>query len=557
MWTSELKRQRLLYYNWVSDLLQSPIEEPPSVDHPLNDERGSKWASYFEDNLILEQIDKDVRRTLPDFAFFHSHVSINSLNPLSPRQKQKKENNDCIIDPLSVSIPEKHELRTGRFSFGLKGQSSLTSNKIISDPLGITESEDVLRPQRLTPRHRPDEPLVPFIPTRRSLFKRMKHGNSSPDVQDYHWEVIERILFIYAKLNPDVSYVQGMNELLAPIYYVFVKSDSIESQPHAEADAFFVFNNLMSDVRDHFVGFLDMNSSTGINATMARLSQRLAWFDEDLFQDLNRKDIKAQYYAFRWITVLCSQDWDLPDVIRLWDSILADRGMHEGRFEFLLDFTVAMLVCIRKELLMGDFSDNMHILQNYPIGDIQVVINCAYTIREARLKAEKTGSDTESSGFLSISPKLDEYNFLNKPMDEKCIGSIDRLFKKDLTTTATEISTRKRISTEGMTVQSLSQKLGFTGNTSTRSMRAASVRSSLGENEFKRNWSFASPLEEPESEVRRSGSLLGRFSQLILNDPLTHYRELEEKPSQIQYQVGHPANNKNGTARAYKGLSLS
>jgi hypothetical protein len=37
---------------------------------------------------------------------------------------------------------------------------------------------------------------------------------------DLHWEAIERLLFIYAKLNPAISYVQGMNELIAPIYYV-------------------------------------------------------------------------------------------------------------------------------------------------------------------------------------------------------------------------------------------------------------------------------------------------------------------------------------------------
>ena len=32
-------------------------------------------------------------------------------------------------------------------------------------------------------------------------------------------EVMNRILFIYAKIHEDVQYVQGMNDLLAPIYY--------------------------------------------------------------------------------------------------------------------------------------------------------------------------------------------------------------------------------------------------------------------------------------------------------------------------------------------------
>ena len=37
-----------------------------------------------------------------------------------------------------------------------------------------------------------------------------------------HHDVLSRILFIYAKLNPGVRYVQGMNELLAPIYFALL-----------------------------------------------------------------------------------------------------------------------------------------------------------------------------------------------------------------------------------------------------------------------------------------------------------------------------------------------
>jgi hypothetical protein len=36
-----------------------------------------------------------------------------------------------------------------------------------------------------------------------------------------HYEALRRILFIYAKLNRGICYVQGMNEILAPIYYIF------------------------------------------------------------------------------------------------------------------------------------------------------------------------------------------------------------------------------------------------------------------------------------------------------------------------------------------------
>lgn len=37
----------------------------------------------------------------------------------------------------------------------------------------------------------------------------------------YLQEALRRILIIFAKLNPGIRYVQGMNEVLAPLFYVF------------------------------------------------------------------------------------------------------------------------------------------------------------------------------------------------------------------------------------------------------------------------------------------------------------------------------------------------
>lgn len=34
-------------------------------------------------------------------------------------------------------------------------------------------------------------------------------------------EALRHILIVFAKLNPGIRYVQGMNEVLAPLFYVF------------------------------------------------------------------------------------------------------------------------------------------------------------------------------------------------------------------------------------------------------------------------------------------------------------------------------------------------
>ena len=46
--------------------------------------------------------------------------------------------------------------------------------------------------------------------------------------REAHWEVVQRILFLYAKLNPGQGYVQGMNEIIGPIYYVLASDPNIE-----------------------------------------------------------------------------------------------------------------------------------------------------------------------------------------------------------------------------------------------------------------------------------------------------------------------------------------
>ena len=48
--------------------------------------------------------------------------------------------------------------------------------------------------------------------------------------QEAHWEVVERMLFLYAKLNPGQGYVQGMNEIIGPIYYVLASDTRQEWQ---------------------------------------------------------------------------------------------------------------------------------------------------------------------------------------------------------------------------------------------------------------------------------------------------------------------------------------
>lgn len=92
-----------------------------------------------------------------------------------------------------------------------------------------------------------------------------------------HADVLHRILFIYAKLNPGIKYVQGMNEVLAVIYYCFLMQDNepIIPRKYLEADLFFSFTNLMTELKDGFLRELD-KEKTGIQGRIKHYTEILA-----------------------------------------------------------------------------------------------------------------------------------------------------------------------------------------------------------------------------------------------------------------------------------------
>jgi GTPase-activating protein len=79
-------------------------------------------------------------------------------------------------------------------------------------------------------------------------------------------------------------------------------------------------------------------------------------------------------FLFRWLTLLLSQEFPLPDVLRIWDSLFAD----ELRFSFLNHICCAMILLVREDILAGDFPSIVKLLQHYPSSvDIPTVISKA------------------------------------------------------------------------------------------------------------------------------------------------------------------------------------
>jgi hypothetical protein len=103
----------------------------------------------------------------------------------------------------------------------------------------------------------------------------------------------------------------------------------------------------MADMRDNFCVSLD-HTTTGVGGTLLKLEELLRVHDAALHQHLVEDlGLVPQMFALRWITVLFSQEFHLPDVLTLWDAILGQRD----RLDFSLHVCLAMLDMIRATLI--------------------------------------------------------------------------------------------------------------------------------------------------------------------------------------------------------------
>ena len=160
---------------------------------------------------------------------------------------------------------------------------------------------------------------------------------SEPEPDDFlfefqeHLRRLERILFVYAKLNPGLGYMQGFNELTIPFYYVMMQpfynkynpSDmSEEDLDRVECLTFHCFQHLMTrtELRDLYT---TQDSSSIIvnrlNAFENLISKKLP----KVGALMKEQDIHPIFYALRWFTVVFSQEHDFPALLDIWDSSLS------------------------------------------------------------------------------------------------------------------------------------------------------------------------------------------------------------------------------------------
>ena len=191
---------------------------------------------------------------------------------------------------------------------------------------------------------------------------------------ELHVDVLKRILFIYSVFCPDISYHQGMNELLAPIYYCYSydKTYKEETEENIEADSFWSFHYLMSKVSQSFVSANDK----GLEIKSFIFTKCLEYIDDDIYKNLVRVNIRNEYYCYKWFILLFSQEFEIENLLKLWDLVFS----HENIYYFIVYIGIAFLMMKREVFINGEMVDVMQELQNFHDINVVELINKAKEI---------------------------------------------------------------------------------------------------------------------------------------------------------------------------------
>ena len=193
---------------------------------------------------------------------------------------------------------------------------------------------------------------------------------------EIHIDVLKRILFIYAYICPDISYHQGMNELLAPIFYCFSydKSYKDETEEDIEADSFWCFYNLMSKVSLAFVSA----RNRGLNAKSYVFEKCLEFVDKDIYEKLNTLNIRSEFYCYRWFILLFSQEFEINDLIKLWDIIFS----KEDVYYFVIYISLGIMIMKKDIIIKGEMVDVMPSLQNFEDINVDQLIKLSKSLND-------------------------------------------------------------------------------------------------------------------------------------------------------------------------------
>lgn len=201
------------------------------------------------------------------------------------------------------------------------------------------------------------------------LFEESDTPHPDPDSRfaevgtNLHLEQMKDMLITYNEYNVNLGYVQGMSDLLSPLYVVF-QDDAI---------AFCAFCKFMERMERNF-----LRDQSGMRQQMLTLDQLVQLMLPDLYKHLEKADSTNFFFFFRMLLVWFKREFEWDQILRLWEVLWTDYLSSQ----FVLFLALALLDK-HKDVIMNHLSAFDEILKY--MNDLSMTIDLEDTLVRAEV----------------------------------------------------------------------------------------------------------------------------------------------------------------------------
>ncbi|OCF35927.1 rab GTPase activator [Kwoniella heveanensis BCC8398] len=196
-----------------------------------------------------------------------------------------------------------------------------------------------------------NQPIYSVPPEAARKGEHEKEGGGAGTSGDIHWDgkgeeeeggmaklnphiaALRTVLMTYHTYSPELGYVQGMSDLLSPIYVVFDAD---------EAEAFWGLVGVMKIMESNF-----LRDQSGMKRKLSTLQQLISIMDPELYAHLERTESLNLFFCFRWILISFKREFKFETVIKLWEVLWTNHYSNQ----FVLFVALAVLQSHRDVLI--------------------------------------------------------------------------------------------------------------------------------------------------------------------------------------------------------------
>ena len=122
-------------------------------------------------------------------------------------------------------------------------------------------------------------------------------------------ESLSNILLTYHMYEPTLGYVQGMSDLLSPLYAVI----------RDESETFAAFKMFMTRMSSNFA-----EDQQGMHGQLVLLERLISFMRPGLHRHLEEAGALHLFFCFRWLLIWFKREFSFDDIMRLWEVLWTD-----------------------------------------------------------------------------------------------------------------------------------------------------------------------------------------------------------------------------------------